>query len=200
MKTLKYDSREEWLGARLGKITGSRLGDVLEKKGGGKKIGYYELIAERLALPPDGENAMDRGTRLEEEGVAALKDELQVEIDTSLVIWQREDESGIAISPDGIIDRETAVEIKCLSSARHIEALLTKKIPNEYWAQALQYFIVNDDLQKLYFCFYEPRLSVKQFFHIEVLREDVQEEVEEILAYEHRLLAEVREIVTELSF
>ena len=200
MKTLKYENRDEWLEARRGKITGSKLKDVLTFRGTGKKIGYYELIAEKLALPADGENPMDRGTRLEDEAIQKFKEETGIEVDTNLYIWQRDDNADIAISPDGVIDRENAVEVKCLSSARHIEALLTKKIPSDYEYQVLQYFIVNEDLQKLYFCFYEPRLSVKQFFYIEVTRESVQDEVDIYLAEEQKILAEVEEIVIELSF
>ena len=56
---------------RRGKITGSRLKEIYSKRDPDKrKIGFYELVAEKLGLPPDdGETAMERGTRLEEEAV-----------------------------------------------------------------------------------------------------------------------------------
>lgn len=204
MKTLNFETKEAWFAGRLAKITGSRLGSIVVKRGTGKKIGFYELIAERLGIPADDESAMDRGTRLESEAVAMFAQTSGKEVDTSLVIWTRDDNENIAISPDGFIAGKKkikeAVECKCLSSARHIEAYLTKQIPDEYHYQMLQYFIVNDDLEVLHFCFYDPRLIAKPFFVIEVKRADVQEEVTQYLEYQKQTLLEVDTIVNELTF
>lgn len=203
MEVTSYENREDWLAGRRGKITGSRLKDIVVKRGTGKKIGFYELIAERLGIPADGENAMDRGTRLEAEAMETFEKETGKKLDTSLVIWSREDNKNIAISPDAVVEgskNTEAVEAKCLSSARHIEALLTQKIPDEYEFQKLQYFIVNEELETLYFAFYDPRLLAKPFFTIEVSREEVQKEVDEYLEYEKNVLEEVKEIVSQLTF
>lgn len=200
MKTLTYEDRESWLAGRLGKITGSRLKDIVVKRGTGQKIGYYELIAERLALPPDGENPMDRGTRLEEEAIARFVEETKKKVDTSLVIWTRDDNESIAVSPDGIIGKTEAVEAKCLGSASHIKAYLTQAVPDEHEYQVRQYFIVNDKLQTLYMVFYDPRLSVKEFFYLTIKRKDLQEEIDQLLEYEKNILQEVTDIVNQLSF
>lgn len=200
MKTLKFETREEWLDARRGKITGSRLKDIVVKRGTGKKIGFYELIAEKLGVPADSENPMDRGTRLEEEAVAEFVKETGKKVDTSLVIWTRDDDENIAISPDAFVGKKEAVEVKCLSSARHIEAFLTKKVTDEYEFQVLQYFIVNDKLETLYFVFYDPRILAKPFFWLEVKREDVQAQVDEYLEYQRNVLKEVEVIVNQLTF
>lgn len=204
MKTLKFNNREEWLEARRGKITGSRLKDIVLKRGTTPKIGYYELIAERLAVAADDESPMDRGTRLEEEALANFTEETGKKLDTSLIIWTRDDNDCIALSPDGVVEdsNETeAVEVKCLSSAKHIEALLTQKIPPEYEEQMIQYFIVNDALQTLYWVFYDPRIGYGKDFHcIEVRREDVQEKVLECLTYQRQVLEEVDDIVNQLTF
>jgi predicted phage-related endonuclease len=95
---------------------------------------------------------------------------------------------------------DSAVEVKCLNSASHIEAYLTQEVPKEYEFQILQYFIVNEKLQKVYMVFYDPDLSVKQFFFIEITRESVQEDIDKYLEYQMQTLAEVNEIVTRLSF
>lgn len=50
--------------ARLGRITGTRLKDLVVRRGSGYKIGFYEIIAERIAIPASGENVMDRGNGL----------------------------------------------------------------------------------------------------------------------------------------
>ena len=204
MKITQYDSREEWLDARRGRITGSRLKDLIVKRGTGKKIGFYELIAERLGIPADGENPMDRGTRLEEEAIAEFVKNTGKKVNTDLVIWSRDENDAIAISPDGYILKgkkiEGACEAKCLSSARHIEALLTGEIPTEYQEQKIQYFVVNEDLKVLYFIFYDPRLLAKPYFVIEVKREDVEDEIKFHLDYQKQILDEVDRIVDSLTF
>ncbi len=197
----KFEDQVEWLTARMGKITGTRLKDLVVKRGTGKKIGFYELIAERIGLPADGENPMDRGHRLEDEAVERYEEMTGKKVDKAMVIWSREDNPDIAVSPDGMIEgteEAEALEIKCLSSARHIEAYLTKQIPDEYHYQKLQYFIVNDKLQKLTFAFYDPRLKVADFFLIEVNRADVLKEIEELMIVERETLKEIDSIVNSL--
>ena len=200
MKTLTFENREDWLAARRGKITGTRVKDLIVKRGTGKKKAYYELIAERLAVEPDTEETpMDRGSRLESEGMEKFMTTTGKEVDTSLVIWERDENSSIAISPDGFIGKTEAVEMKCLSSASHIEAWLTQVVPGEYEDQALQYFVCNDELETLFVCFYDPRIPCKEFFWIEMNRETVKDKVAEYLKYEQDTLAEINEIVATLS-
>lgn len=186
--------------ARKTKITGSRLKDIVVKRGTGQKIGYYELIAERLALPPDGQNPMERGHELETEAIERFEKETGKKVDTSLLIWTREDNESIAVSPDGVIGETEAVEVKCLASARHIEALLTDEIPSEYEFQVLQYFIVNDKLETLYFVFYDPRLSVKDFFYKKIERGPLSAQIDNYREYQKNLLAEINEIVNSFTF
>lgn len=200
MKTLKFLDQDEWLEARKGKITGSRLGGIFSKRDKKPLKPYYEIIAERVALPADGENVMDRGTRLEDEAIAIFSKQTGKKVNTDLVLWCREDNENIAISPDGVVIGETeAVEVKCLNSASHIEAWLTKEVPSEYEYQVLQYFIVNDKLEKLYFCFYDPRMP-KDFFYFEVSRDQVKEKIAEYLALQQTALAEIEDIIKQLTF
>lgn len=200
MKTLTFESREEWLAARRGKITGSRLKDIIVKRGTGYKIGFYELIAERLAVnADDDETPMDRGTRLEGEAITRFEKETGQQVNTDLVIWVRDDNESIAVSPDGAIGKDVAVETKCLSSAKHIEAFLTQQVPSEYEEQKIQYFIVNDKLKTLHFAFYDPRIPAKDFFTITIKREDVEEKIAEYLEYQKNILTTVQDIVAELT-
>ena len=242
MKITTYKTKEEWLIARRGKITGSTLKDIVsassltvskiqnaliasdiefdkkEKKDvlenllplsrkiemeleGDKKMGFYELIAQRLATIPDEENPMDRGIRLEPEAIEKYVEITGEEINTELVLWQRDEEDNIALSPDGFKnDLTKAVEVKCLSSALQIKTFLTQQIPDEYKWQRLQYFMVNDELETLVFAFYDPRIPCKSFFTIEFKREDLQTEINYYLEYERKTLKEVNKIVNELTF
>lgn len=200
MQTLKFEDREAWLHARRGKITGSRLKDIVVKRGTNKKIGFWELVAEGLGVAPEDESAMERGSRLEPEALERFAKEFKKKVDTSLVIWARDDDQSIAVSPDGFIGKKEAVETKCLSSARHIEAFFTQQVPDEYEFQALQYFIVNDDLQKLHLVFYDPRILVKDFFTITINRKDKEEEIAQYLQYQRDVMVEVRGYINQLTF
>lgn len=207
----KVTEREEWLATRRGKITGSKLRDIVGRPGNGRKIGFYELIAEKLGMPPeDEENAMERGTRLESDALARFAKETKKKLDTALILWCRPENENIAISPDGVVSEREAVEAKCLSSARHIEAFLTQRIPADYRYQALQYFVVNDKLKILHFVFFDPRFALfsdpagKQakldYFVITTTRKELQKEIAETLEYERQVMAEVNEIVNKLTF
>ncbi len=199
MKVQKFKTEEEWLEARRGRITGTRLKDLVSKRGNGYKMGYYELIAERVALPPSEENAMDRGKRLEDLAMERFVKETGKKVSNELVLWHRDDDENIAVSPDGSIGKTEAVEVKCLSSALHIKAWLTKQIPDDYEMQVMKYFIVNEKLKKLYFVFFDPRMP-KDFFFLEVERAGVAERAEEYLALEKQVLAEVAKIEQNLTF
>jgi len=200
MKIVKFNSEESWLEARRGKITGTRLKDLVNKRGGAPKMGFYELIAERIAIPASDEGVMDRGKRLEDEAIEKFSEQTDKRVDNELVIWYRDDDENIAISPDGSIGKTEAVEVKCLSSARHLEAFITKQIPSEFEYQVLQYFIVNDKLKKLYFIFYDPRMP-KDLFWIEVNNDkEMKVKVAEYLMLERDVLRQVTDFEKQLTF
>lgn len=207
MKITKFETEEEWLEGRLGRITGSRAGALIGKRDLKPKKGYYELIAERVAIPSNGENPMDRGHRIESEAIERFCKATKKKVNTDLVIWHRDEDDSIAISPDGYIEKKVkgvkkivgGVECKCLNSASHIEAWLTKEIPSEYQDQVTQYFVVNDDLETLFFVFYDPRMPIDLFW-IEIRREDRLVEIHASLEMERKVLAEVAAIEAQLTF
>ena len=200
MKEYKFDNDDSWLIARRGKVTGTRLKDVIVKRGTKEKLGFYELIAERLASADSEKDGIERGLRLEPEALLKFAEMTGKKIDTTKRLWVHDDNPDIAVSPDGSIGKNEAVEVKCLASARHLEALLTQQIPDDYEMQILQYFIVNEKLKKVYVVFYDPRISVKELHYLEVNRKDVAEQVKEFYEYQTNLLKRVDEIVTGLSF
>lgn len=184
---------------RLGKITGTRLKDLVVKRGTKPKKGFYEIIAERVAIPPSEENRMDRGHRLEEEAIDRFMAETKKKVNKDLVIICRDGEENIAYSPDGYIGQTEDVEVKCLNSASHIEAWLTKEVPSEYEYQMLQGFIVNDKLQTRYMVFYDPRMPV-DFFYLTLNREDYEVQIALYLDLERQALVEIKRIEDLLTF
>lgn len=210
MITHKFESHFDWMEFRRGRFSGSRVKDVLVKKGTKMKKTYYEVIAERLGITPGDEECRERGNRLEADAVAQFEKKTGKKVNTDLVMWCRDDNEHIAVSPDGVISETEALEIKCLASSSHLEAYVKafvkevlprdQAIPSEYRDQAIQYFIVNESLQTLYFCMYDPRFGEMDcaFFILEMHRKDVEEEIAEYLEQERTMLAEIDAIVNNL--
>ena len=130
----------EWFAARCGKVTASRMADVVAKtaKGYGASRANYmaELVVERLTgKPTEGftNAAMQWGTDQEpfaRDAYSAKTGELVTEV--GFVNHPRIENAGA--SPDGIVGAGL-VEIKCPNTASHIEYLMSKEPPQKYYYQ-----------------------------------------------------------------
>lgn len=205
MKILEniQQNTEEWANARRGKITGSKLNDVIVSRGNGKKLASFQLIADKLSLTDDTEDGADRGHSLEEEGLMKLQEKLGIEFErVGLCIHDQHPE--IANSPDGLHKEKgkytKAAEIKCLSGARHIQAWYNQKLEPDHFYQALQYFVVNPDLQTLYFAFYDPRIPALPLHYLELHRKDLEQDIQMAYDYQVKEIEWVNDLVTKLSF
>lgn len=176
----------------------------------------YKLIAQRIAKPinpndytlPEGVtySAMLRGQILEDEARELISEKLGKKIIPGRV-WQSEENEYMICSPDGEIVDDTgkvseAVEIKCLDSWKVVKAYYEKHPPLDYEAQIIQYFLVNENLQKLYFCIYSdvftnPDLGLQIF---ELKREDYREKIELTGRVQNATLGLVEREVQKLMF
>jgi hypothetical protein len=178
----------------------------------------YKLIAQRIAKPinpndyadriPEGAtySAMLRGQILEDEARELISEKLGKKIIPGRV-WQSEENEYMICSPDGEIVDDTgkvseAVEIKCLDSWKVVKAYYEKHPPLDYEAQIIQYFLVNENLQKLYFCIYSdvftnPDLGLQIF---ELKREDYREKIELTGRVQNATLGLVEREVQKLMF
>lgn len=200
MKVIKFDNEIDWMEARKGRITGTSAKDVMPKvRGEGYRAGFYDLIAERVAVPHDGENVMLRGKRLEEEAVERFAAETGKKVKYELVLCVRDDNDSIAYSPDALIGKSEDVEVKCLSSGRHIEAWMTKRVPSEYEPQIIQGFVVNEKLKRRYMVFYDPRMP-KDLFWLVIERAQYEKEIIEYYRLETEVLSQIDVIARDLTF
>lgn len=126
---------QEWFKERCGKITASRLGDVMAKVDTAKYRNYKaQLIAERLTGKVEESytnSAMKWGTETEPLARTAyelLKNEMVEQIG----FCNHPTIEMAGASPDGIVGVEGLVEIKCPNTATHIDNLMSKTIPSEY--------------------------------------------------------------------
>ena len=192
----------EWLAWRKGKITGSRANDIIVKRGTGRKLGFYEVLAERVAITDDGEyeNELERGHALEERALDAFEELTGKKVKKNCGVWVSDENTQLAISPDGEVGKTEAVEVKCLSSARHLQAYFEQEIPAEYDAQVTQYFIVNEKLKALYFVFFDPRIPSKSCHYIIVDRKEIEGRITAYKAYLQEALEDIELKIAELTF
>lgn len=133
----------EWLLQRCGKVTASRIADLMArtKTGWGATRANYaaQLIAERLTgtVAPSFTNAaMIHGTETEPEARRAY--EFFVDRDVQLVGFVPHPVIEMAgASPDGLVASDGLLELKCPNTATHIETLLTGAVPDKYIKQMM---------------------------------------------------------------
>jgi putative phage-type endonuclease len=132
---------DEWRVARLGKVTASRVADVIAKT----KTGYSssrenymaQLICERMTnqFQESYTNAaMIHGTATEPLARAAYEAHANVLVDEVGII----DHPFIpmsAASPDGLVSIDGMLEIKCPNTATHFDTLLKGEVPSKYSIQ-----------------------------------------------------------------
>lgn len=193
---------QEWLDFRKKKISGTRLSEIYSKTGI-VKIGFYKIIAEFLGLDPDEENPAERGLRLEQEAIDNFEDVMGLKVERVGVCISDENPS-IINSPDGIIKvgkkYKQAVEVKCVSSAKHLKMTIENKPLDDYESQIMQYFVVNPDLETLYFVSYDPRVISVPMHIMVVNREDLGDKPKQFFDFQVQQLEDIKRIVEGLSF
>lgn len=131
----------EWLAARIGKVTASRVADVIAKTKSGpsaSRDAYLgELVAERMTGQQyeSFSNAdMQRGNDLEPIARAAYEIHSDVMVEqVGLVMHPTIADTGA--SPDGLVLADGLVEIKCPRTHVHIDYMLKGKPPSKYVPQ-----------------------------------------------------------------
>ena len=132
---------DEWKMLRLGKVTASRVKEIVATT----KTGYStsrdkymtQLLLERLTgtvAESYSDAAMQWGTEQEPFARAAYEAAKGVMVDQVAFVNHPTIEMAGA-SPDGLVNDDGLVELKCPMSHTHLETLKTKKIPSDYITQ-----------------------------------------------------------------
>ena len=155
---------EEWFAARCGKVTASRVADIIAKT----KTGYStsrdnylaQLVCERMTGKPAesySNSAMQWGTDQEPFARAAYEAAKDVLVDElGFAIHPTIDMAGA--SPDGLVGDFGLVEIKCPNTATHIDTLLTQTVPTKYITQ-MQWQMACTQRQWCDFVSFDPRMD-----------------------------------------
>lgn len=186
----------EWHAARLGRVTASRVADVVAKTKSGysaSRANYMaELIAERLTGEPAAaytNAAMAWGTEKEPEAREAYEFITGNEVEqVGFIAHPVIPMTGA--SPDGLIADEGLVEIKCPNTATHLDTLLSQSVPGKYQTQML-WQMACTGRQWCDFVSYDPRMPE----HMRLFVTRLQRDPERIAALE----AEVSGFLSELD-
>lgn len=194
---------QEWIDARLGRVTGTGFAKVLAKGQGKTRKSYLiQLAAERLSgLPQDSftSGAMDWGTEHEDEARACYEavqgvevkqvgfvelDEY-IEVSPDGIVETKCLNGYVGVSPDGLVGEDGGAEIKCPNTSTHIKTILSGKMPPEYTAQ-VQGGMWVAEREWCDFVSFDPRMKSQRIFIVRVKRDqeyidNLQYEVEKFV-------------------
>jgi putative phage-type endonuclease len=169
----------EWLQERCGKVTASRIADLMArtKTGYGASRATYaaQLVVERLTgcVAPSFTNAaMIHGTETEPEARRAYEFHADRDVIQTGFI-QHPSIKMAGASPDGLVGSDGLVEIKCPTSATHIETLLAGAVPDKYIKQ-MHFQMICCDRQWCDFASYDPRLPERMRLWVKRIDRDPQ--------------------------
>ena len=193
----------DWFQIRMGKVTASRVADVIAKT----KTGYStsrdnymaQLVVERLTFTKTESYtnaAMQWGTDTEPFARAAYEAAQGVMVEEVGFVRHPTIEWAGA-SPDGLVEDDGCIEIKCPNTLTMIETLLSQKVPGKYFSQ-MQFQLACTRRKWCDYVVFDPRMPAKaQLFVRRVDRDD--EYIAEIEAEIVKFLAEVESQVQKLN-
>jgi len=186
----------EWHQQRLGRVTASRVADVIAKTKSGystSRDNYMaQLVCERMTgtvAESFSNAAMAHGVETEPLARAAYEAHADVLVDEVAMITHPTIEAAGA-SPDGYVGSEGILEIKCPNTSTAIDTLLSQAVPSKHITQ-IQFQLACTGRKWCDFVSFDPRLPTElQLFVKRVQRDD---------AYIQMLEKEVIQFLTELD-
>ena len=196
---------DEWFAVRNGKITASKLSDLMRVTKYGESTYKtrlrMELAIERLTGKSASPNFMNQ----------AMKDGVEREPDARKLFeaitgkevaecgsFDHPDIVNTSASPDGLIRGEDAVlELKCPTHITHAKNLLSEKMPKNYEYQ-VQWQIACTESEYAYFASYHPDFPKElRLKWVKVLRDNIM--ILEIEDEVRKFDVEVEELINQLK-
>ena len=194
---------EEWFQARLGKVTASRVADVLAKIKSGESASRrnykIQLVSERLT----GEKQETYINQAMQDGI----DREQFARDRYVQQFGEVEEVGFVkhptleagASPDGMVGDDGIIEIKCPMGSTHTETLMTQDIPSKYIPQ-VQFQLLVTGRKWCDFVSYNPmfpehlQVFVKRIEADPVYQKELEMEVKQFLGEVDDVINKLKEI------
>lgn len=194
---------DEWKAARIGSLGASRVHEAIAKTktgwGASRANLMAELISERLTGTPAEKftnAAMQWGTETEAEARAAYAFRTDADV-TEVGIVRHPAIAWTHASPDGLVGNDGLVEIKCPTSATHLDTLLRQSVPGKYVTQ-MQWQMACTGRQWCDFASFDPRLPESMRLYVErVPRNDalIAELEAAVVAFLRELDAKIERLV-----
>lgn len=192
----------EWFAARLGRLTASRIADMMAKTRSGwgaSRANYaWDLAIERLTGQPTQSfcsPAMAWGTEKEPEAREAYQVHALVTVEEIGFIEHPKLFAGA--SPDGLVGADGMLEIKAPNSATHGDTLLNGTIADKYHKQ-MQFQLACAGRDWCDFASFDPRFPEEMRLWVKRVERD-DEAIREIEESAAEFLAEVEQIVGRLQ-
>lgn len=192
-----------WMNDRCGKLTGSRMASAMAFLKNGNEASErrklkIEVLAERLTgdiIPKYVTQEMQWGIDQESAAKSAFENRVGILVsDCGFVPHPRIQNCGA--SPDGLTSDGYIIEIKCPTTARHIEWILAGVVPEEYKPQmTLQSACLG---KPVIFCSFDPRLPDKQQLFIRKF-EPTDQEIKVVETAAESFLDEVEKMFEQLT-
>ena len=167
---------EEWFAARCGKVTASRVADIIAKTKTGASASrenyLAQLVCERLTGKPAesySNAAMQWGTDTEPFARAAYEARMDLLV-TEVGFIDHPWITNSGASPDGLAN-EGMVEIKAPNTANHLQTLLDRKVPEKYITQ-MMWQMACADRPWCDFVSFDPRLPERHQLFIKRINYD----------------------------
>jgi len=194
---------EEWFQARLGKVTASRVADVLAKIKSGESASRrnykIQLVSERLT----GEKQETYINQAMQDGIdreAFARDRYVQQFgEVEEVGFIKHPTLEAGASPDGMVGDDGILEIKCPMGSTHTETLMTQDIPSKYVPQ-VQFQLLVTGRKWCDFVSYNPmfpehlQVFVKRVEADPVYQKELESEVKQFLSEVDNVINKLKEI------
>lgn len=191
---------EAWAAARRGKVTASRVADVIKKTKSGystsRKNYAAQLLCERLTgktAESFTNAAMQWGVEKEPEARTAYEFMKNVTVDLVGFV----DHPSIAMSgasPDGLVGDDGLIEIKCCNTATHLETLMTGEIDPDYITQ-IQWQLASTGRKWCDYVGFDPRLPP----HLQLFIKRIDRDQRTIIELETEVSGFLRELTAQIA-
>ena len=138
MKIINCEQRSpEWFASRSGVPSASEFDKIVTSDGSPSKQRtkyLYELVGQKLgALPEESytNKAIENGILRESEAREMYSRDVKPVNEVGFCIH----DEGYGASPDGLVEEDGMIEIKCPVLSTHIEYLIKQKLPTDYVQQ-----------------------------------------------------------------
>jgi putative phage-type endonuclease len=193
----------EWHAMRRGKVTASKVADIVARTKSGyaaSRANYMaQLVAERLTgstAESFSNSAMQWGTDTEPHARLAYELYTNATVaEVAFVVHPTIADSGA--SPDGLVGDSGLVEIKCPNTSTHIDTLLGGSVPGKYVTQ-IQWQLACTGRAWADFVSFDPRMPENMRLFIERVKRD-DERIAELETEVRAFLAELDETVKALT-